>query len=114
MQHVDRALKLRDIQDSERSRFIANSYLLYALADAGHRLPIVRLTPALNLIELKASLAPRRTGKLAKIVQRRASELDPASSLNYTIFCIDCNPTLRSELPLIRVKISSRIPAKWD
>jgi len=34
------------------------------------------LTPALDLIELKANLAPRRTGKFAKIVQCGASELD--------------------------------------
>jgi hypothetical protein len=82
VQYVDRAFKLRDVQDPERSRFIAYPNLLHAVADAAHWFPVVGLTPALYLIELKSGLAPRRTRKLTKIVQCRASEFDRLHILN--------------------------------
>jgi hypothetical protein len=56
MQHVDRVVELRHLQNSECSGGIAN--FRHPSADGIHGLPVVRLAPMLDLVELMSRLTP--------------------------------------------------------
>jgi hypothetical protein len=62
MQHVDRIGKGGDVYHAECSCRIADSNFSDAMADVAHRLPMVRLEPALNSVKLKTCIAPRAIG----------------------------------------------------
>ena len=58
VKHEDRFRELRDIQHAIRASD-SNTDFSNAGTDVGHRLPVTRLKPLLNAIELKARALPR-------------------------------------------------------
>ena len=70
--------------------------------DRIHRLPVVRLSPMLDLIELMSRLTAGRFRKGAQIVERAASEFYRLKIhyLNYTKVCI-----IRQALPSARIRL---------
>ena len=84
MQDIDRVGKLGDIDHAECSIHISNPNLSHTLADAIHRLPVVRVHPLLHLEKLVTRFSPRRSRKAAKVVQRSTAELDRLRALDYS------------------------------
>src|SRR5258708_30015809 len=76
MQHVNGIIELRHIQHSECSRGIANPNFPHPSANRIHGLPVVRLAPTLDLVELISCLTPGRCRKCTQIVERTASEFN--------------------------------------
>src|SRR5260221_1391161 len=63
MQHVNRIVELRHIQHPECSRGISNPNFPHPAADRIHGLPVVRLAPMLDSVELISRLTPGRCRK---------------------------------------------------
>ena len=76
MQHIDDIDPLRHINDAERAGGVPYPNLFHTLANARHRLPVVRLQTVLHLVELMACLAPGRQGKGTQVVEGAAAEID--------------------------------------
>src|SRR5690349_5902 len=76
MQHIDSILEFRHVQHSECSRGIANPDFPHPCTNTVHGFPIIRLTSALDLIELKSSRTACGLRKRAQIFECAISELD--------------------------------------
>jgi hypothetical protein len=72
VEHIHRTGDSSRVDHAEGARFIAHTNLLDTLADARHRLEIVRLLAALHTIELLTSILPRVDQKLAQALERVA------------------------------------------
>lgn len=76
MEHIDRFLELRYIEDSIGPALIPNPEFLDARSDRRHRLPIIRIFALLNFEELKSGCFLHRLRKLAKILPSRANKMN--------------------------------------
>ena len=74
MKHENRIGKLRDINDPERTRRVANTNLPNAGSDTCHWLPIVGFKSALDPVELKSRIAPGLLRKSPQAFERVAKE----------------------------------------
>lgn len=74
MKHIHAITDIDCIYNAKSSSFISNTNLANAGAHTFHRLPVIRITTALNQIKLETSFSAGATGKccndLARISQK--------------------------------------------
>src|SRR5271166_579947 len=77
VQHIDRVGEGGgDVDNPKRPGGIADTQLTDARTDRFHRLPVVRIEPSLDPIELKACVSPSRFWKTSERVQRVSKKDD--------------------------------------
>lgn len=65
------------IEHTKRAGIIVNANLAYSLTGRGHRFPIARLKPELNLVQLNTRLLTRAFWETANSRQRISEEFKP-------------------------------------
>jgi hypothetical protein len=81
--NADGGRECGDIDYAKRSVFLTNPDFPHAGADAGHRLPVIRIIALLHLKQLKACFSPRRRRKAGQILQSAATKFDgPCKSIH--------------------------------
>src|SRR5947209_2142155 len=76
MQHIDCVGRSREINHAKRTRCIPHTDFSDALSDRRHRLPVVRIEPALYSFELEPGIVSRPIRKGVEISERTANEDD--------------------------------------
>ena len=76
VQHKNRLGETRDVNYPIGTRCVSNSYFADALSDRRHRLPVVRIKPALHTINLITGLAASPLRKGANLFKRISKKND--------------------------------------
>jgi len=76
MQNEDCLCEARNVNNAERSGGIAHPNLVDASAYGFHRLPVVRIKPSLDLVQLEARTPARAARKPPQRTKRVAKKLD--------------------------------------
>lgn len=76
MKHKDGVGKPGNVENAKYPAFIPDPYLADSGPDRGHRLPIVRIAPSLQKIELLTGPSSRGLRKAPESVKRISTKLD--------------------------------------
>ena len=98
MKDIDGLDEGSDIEDAKCARGISHADFTNASANAAHRLPVVRIKPALHAIELEPGIAARAIRESAKPGNRVAEKHD-RFHLPYISSDINRWPLLRQRPP---------------